>query len=133
VDFLYGGNVGGDVVAKGNDILIGGLDEDELVGGVGSDIFDYNALSDRGTMGDAIFFFSKTDGDKLDLQELLDTFAGYNGFNAFTGGYLSVDFADLNGNTLVQVDSDGGANSFETLATLYGVPLNSIDATDFIL
>jgi len=45
-------------------------------------------------------------------QRLLDTFAGYNGSNAFTGGYLH--FQASGANTIVQVDSDGGGNSYVT-------------------
>ena len=54
----------------------------------------------------------------LRLTELLQTFSGYNGSNAFTGGYLQ--FAAVGADTQVQVDNDGGANSFLTLATLKG-------------
>jgi Ca2+-binding RTX toxin-like protein len=125
-DVLYGGD--------GNDTLISGAGDDVLFGDAGMDIFKYNALPDAGMLGDIIVDFSSDQGDKLDLRDLLTGFniPGGNG-NAFADGYLNVDFADSNGNTLVQVDSDGGANSFETLATLFGIPAGSIDAGDFIL
>jgi Ca2+-binding RTX toxin-like protein len=136
VDFLYGGNVGGDVVAKGNDILIGGLDEDELVGGVGKDIFDYNALSDAGITGDVIENFSKTDGDKLDLHDLLTTIGAPNDMTAFdvNVGYLKL-IQEPTGNTLVQVDSDGagGTDPFVTLATVHTENNIALDISDFIL
>ena len=125
---------------SGNDILVGAKydsavfagngGDDILFGGDSGDIFDYNALSDRGTTGDVIVGFQKG-SDDLDLHDLLATFSGYDGANAFTGGYL--DFAQSGSDTLVQVDSDGGGDSFETLLTLNSVSLNTSDTSDFIL
>jgi Ca2+-binding RTX toxin-like protein len=110
------------VGGEGNDILFGGF--------YASDTFDYNALSDRGTTGDVISGFQKG-MDKLDLHDLLATFSGYEAPNAFTGGFLK--FAESGSDTLVQVDSDGGADGFVTLLSLSSVSLNSSDAGDFIL
>ena len=89
-----------------------------------------NLLSDRGTTGDVISGFQKG-SDDLDLHDLLATFNGYDSANAFSGGYLQ--FAQSGSDTLVQVDSDGGGDSFETLATVIGVQLDSSDTSDFIL
>jgi hypothetical protein len=36
-------------------------------------------------------------------------------------------------NTLIQVDSDGGSDSFQTLATISGVTLTEADFDHFIL
>jgi len=122
----------GDDSLTGNDgdnILQGGAGDDALTGGTGSDIFDYNALSDRGTMGDTIVDFTATgdpNADKLDLHDLLMTFGGYDGTNAVYGGYL--DTSSLV-NMVVRVDSDGGADSFVTLATVNV----ALDVGDFIL
>jgi hypothetical protein len=132
---------------SGNDILVGATNEgatfvgndgnDIMVGGDVSDIFDYNVLSDRGTTGDVISGFQKG-SDVLDLRDLLATFSGYTPETAFSGGYLN--FAASGSNTLVQIDSDGSANSdggvdspFVTLATLNGLLLNSTDTGDYIL
>jgi Ca2+-binding RTX toxin-like protein len=125
-DVLYGGS--------GDDTLNGGGGDDFLFGEAGMDIFKFDALPERGALGDAILDFSTVEGDKLDLHDLLQTFAGYDGMNAFTGGYLNF-FGNLDGNTVVEVDSDGtgGVDSFHTLATLFGTPADSIDAGDFIL
>jgi hypothetical protein len=101
-----------------------------LFGGNYADIFDYNALSDRGTTGDVISGFQKG-LDSLDLHDLLATLSGYSAADAFSGGYLQ--FVDSGSDTLVQVDSDGGADSFETLLTLNGVHLSSSDTGDFVL
>jgi VCBS repeat-containing protein len=110
------------VGSEGNDILFGGF--------YASDTFDYNALSDRGTTGDSVSGFQKG-MDKLDLHDLLATFSGYEAPNAFTGGFLQ--FAQSGSDTLVQVDSDGGADGFVTLLSLSSVSLNSSDTGDFIL
>ena len=124
----------GDDSLTGNasdNILQGGDGNDVLTGGSGSDIFDYNALLDAGTAGDTITDFNKEEGDKLDLHDLLQTFADYNGSNAFTGDYLR--FTQEGSNTIVQVDSDGGADALITLVTLNDVLLNSTDTSNFIL
>ena len=139
-DILVGG-LRGDTLRgnNGNDTLAGGGGNDVLSGGSDSDLFDYNALSDAdfGTAGDTITDFEKG-LDDLDLHDLLATFSGYTTETAFSGGYLN--FAASGSNTLVQVDSDGSANSdggndssFVTLATITGVTLTSGDTGDFML
>ena len=125
---------------SGNDILLGARNEsttfagnggdDLLFGGNYADTFDYNALSDRGTTGDVISGFQKG-SDDLDLHDLLATFSGYSAADAFSGGYLQ--FVESGNDTLVQVDGNGGGDSFDTLLTLNGVHLSSSDTGDFIL
>jgi hypothetical protein len=103
-----------------------------LTGGIGSDTFVYRALTDRGTSGDVITDFTKGQGgDVLNLREVLSTFSGYNGPNAFSGGYLR--FTADRTDTLVQVDSDGGANGFVTLVTLTNTLLTQADAANYLL
>jgi VCBS repeat-containing protein len=135
IDFLFGiQNVTGssfDDTLTGDglaNVLTGGAGNDMLTGGGGNDIFDYNVLADRGTTGDVITDFQKG-SDDLDLHDLLSTFDGIasDHSDAFTGGFLRFE-----GN-LVQVDSDGGGDSFVTLATLH-VALDPVaDSGDFIL
>nr|WP_217345447.1 cadherin domain-containing protein [Noviherbaspirillum sp. L7-7A]MBV0879728.1 cadherin domain-containing protein [Noviherbaspirillum sp. L7-7A] len=135
-DVLNGG-AGNDILVggAGNDILTGGAGNDTLTGGLGNDVHDYNTLSDRGTTGDIITGFSKTGTngvDSLNLHDLLLTFTGFNGTNAFTGGYLQFDTSS-GANTVVRVDSTGGANSFVTLATLNGTLLLQSDTANYVL
>ncbi|AFY45959.1 VCBS repeat-containing protein [Nostoc sp. PCC 7524] len=113
-DTLLGGN--------GDDVLVGGLGSDVLNGGDGSDRFVYNTISDRGTLaaGDTINGFS-TISDKLDLTQLLPTLIGYSG-NVL--GYLQ--FTQSGANALVQIDADGGGNSFVNLSTLTNVSAASL-------
>ena len=84
-DRLYGGS-GNDTLygGTGNDVLSGGLGNDILVGGLGNDILKGDAGSDTFTWlkgdteagkvaKDYIVDFSKSEGDKLDLSDLLDS------------------------------------------------------------
>ncbi|MFM5140586.1 Ig-like domain-containing protein, partial [Aeromonas rivipollensis] len=66
-DVLYGG--------LGNDILSGGLGDDILIGGAGADIFVWQkGDTEAGKVTkDYIVDFSKSEGDKLDLSDLLDS------------------------------------------------------------
>ncbi|WP_290019652.1 VCBS domain-containing protein, partial [Aeromonas bestiarum] len=83
-DTLYGGS-GNDTLfgGIGDDILSGGLGNDILVGGLGNDILKGDAGADTFTwlQGDTatgsvakdyVVDFSKAEGDKLDLSDLLD-------------------------------------------------------------
>jgi Ca2+-binding RTX toxin-like protein len=85
--------VGGD----GDDILIGGGGDDILTGGLGADTFKWS-LGDEGTTGmpavDRIMDFNPTDGDKLDLADLL-----------LTGSVLS--FSEEGGKAVLNVQTEG--------------------------
>ncbi|OAM97901.1 retention module-containing protein [Vibrio europaeus] len=69
-DTLIGG-AGDDTLmgGEGNDILEGGLGSDILVGGTGMDTFVWNEIDD-GSL-DTIKDFSVSEGDKIDLREVL--------------------------------------------------------------
>ncbi|MFQ3787930.1 calcium-binding protein [Halomonas sp. A29] len=74
-DILYGG-AGNDQLFGGNgdDLLVGGQGDDTLWGGAGADTFKW-MLGDQGSVSapavDRIMDFSKTEGDKIDLKDLL--------------------------------------------------------------
>ncbi|MBV7436290.1 VCBS domain-containing protein [Aeromonas sp. sif2416] len=74
-DALYGG-VGDDSLSGGlgNDILTGGLGNDILKGDAGADTFSWmQGDTTAGTVAkDYVVDFSKAEGDKLDLSDLLD-------------------------------------------------------------
>lgn len=53
------------------------------------------------------------------------------GITNLTGGYLQ--FAAPGADTLVQIDSDGGASSWVTLATLTNVLLQQTDTSNYVL
>lgn len=74
-DVLFGG-AGDDQIwgEAGNDTLIGGVGNDTLIGGSGADVFKWS-LNDAGSAGepavDHLADFSKSQGDTLDLRDLL--------------------------------------------------------------
>ena len=72
----------------------------------------------------------------LNLHDLLLTFNGFNGVDAFTGGYLQFDTSSGT-STVVRVDSDGGANGngngYVTPATLTGTLLQQADTPNYVL
>jgi uncharacterized delta-60 repeat protein len=123
-----GGNDGIDGGA-GNDTIDGGLGADGLTGGTGSDTFVYHAMGDAGDI--VTDFTVGGGGDVLDLRELMATITGGNGASAFSGGYLQ--FSTSGADTLVRVDSDGGADSFIILATLTGALLQQSDTANYQL
>ena len=78
------------------------------------------ALTDA---GDTITDFNATD-DLFELSALM-TAIGYTGSDAVTDGYVGI--SQSGANTLVQIDTDGGGDSFTTLATLENVTATDID------
>ncbi|MFM6209280.1 MAG: calcium-binding protein, partial [Planktothrix sp.] len=113
-DFVDGSN-GDDLVTGdlGNDTLNGGVGTDSLIGGQGADIFMLNP----GENGDIILDF-------VGGEDLLKLTQNYS-FNQLT---ILQGSGTQAGNTLIQV----AANN-ELLATLIGVPANSITANSFTL
>lgn len=116
----------------GNDTLDGGHGADTLKGGAGSDTFHYGEVADGGT-GEIITDFQKgAGGDVLDLHDVLQGFAGYDGTNAFTGGFLKFE-DDTHGGTKVLVDADGGGDNYVELVTVTKVTLTEADTINIHL
>ncbi|TCZ63633.1 carbohydrate-binding domain-containing protein [Roseicella aquatilis] len=113
-DVLYGDT--------GNDLIIGGAAADTTTGGAGADIFAFTARTDA---GDAITDFSVASGDRLDISALFPT-GPDTGPALLDGGY--VRFVQMDWGTRVQVDLDGGANSWTTLVTLNGLTASALKA-----
>ncbi|CAH0356452.1 calcium-binding protein [Sphingobium sp. CECT 9361] len=107
VDTIRGGN--------GNDYIWGGAGADLLTGGAGQDRFAFHALSEAGDI--LTDFKAGTSGDVIDLSVMARQL-GWSG-DLLAKGY--VRFTKSGTDTLLQVDSDGGANSLTTLATLKNV------------
>ena len=124
-DVLEGGN-GNDILIgqEGNDTLIGGAGDDILWGGSGNDIlwggtgadtFLFTSM-DEGV--DTIKDFSVTEGDKLDISNIL---AGFDPLTDALSDYVNV--SQSGGNTIVQVDATGSGH-FQTIAVLEGVSID---------
>ncbi len=125
VDYLIGGS--------GNDTLIGKGGDDILTGGQGSDTFRYLSASDKSDTIRDFQVSAGTNNDVLDVHDMLSTFSGVNAAhsNAFSGGYLQLVSSGTD--TVVQIDSDGGANSWSTLVTLTNATLHQGDTSNFAL
>jgi Ca2+-binding RTX toxin-like protein len=116
----------------GANVLDGGAGDDVLTGGSGRDTFHFDSLADAGTGLDKVTDFAKgATGDILNVHDLLDTFAGYDGSNAFSGGFLN--FKASGTDTIVQVDADGGGNAYQTLVTLQHVTLTQADTQNYVV
>ncbi|MFT5706363.1 MAG: Ca2+-binding RTX toxin-like protein, partial [Oceanospirillaceae bacterium] len=105
-DVLIGG-AGDDILdgGLGDDILFGGLGEDTMTGTGGADsfIFDVSTMNANGVDTDTITDFNQSEGDKLDLSDLL---TGENIGNL--DDYLS--FKKDGSDTLINVKSAGSGN-----------------------
>ena len=120
-DVLNAGR-GNDVLngGDGNDVIDADLGADLIDGGAGNDLIRY-VLSDADDLdklgGDLITGF-EAGKDKIDLYDLfVDLEIEVD--DVLGEGILRLEVN--NGNTLLQLDKDGGADSFVTLATLQGV------------
>ncbi|MCO7521875.1 type I secretion C-terminal target domain-containing protein [Pseudomonas sp. 1] len=106
-DILLGG-AGNDTLlgGEGNDILIGGKGDDILIGGTGADTFVWKA----GDLGkDVIKDFNVTEGDRLDLSDLLQ------GEKASTiDNFLKI--TTVGGESTLQVSTEGKLNAAGGLA-----------------
>jgi surface adhesion protein len=112
-DIIFGG--------AGDDTLTGGKGNDTLTGGSGADLFVWKAGH---TGNDIVTDFKASEGDRLDLSDLLQGEKGSN-----ITDYLKV--STVNGDTVLQVSSKGelnatdGANHVDTTITLQGVNWSS--------
>jgi Ca2+-binding RTX toxin-like protein len=122
-DKLYGGSGDDHLFGQaGNDTLYGddGADTltvgdgiDTLYGGNNADIFVFaSANTNSDTIGD----FSLSQGDKIDLSDILQ---GYDPLTQAITDFVQITTSGAN--SLLKVDVDGGANSFVQIATITGV------------
>jgi Ca2+-binding RTX toxin-like protein len=116
-DRLFGGD-GRDELdgGKGHDVLVGGTGKDTLTGGEDIDWFVFNHIEDG---KDTIRDFDIRGADK-DLIVLADTifsnFTGDDGADLVAGGFLRARTS--HGKTEIQVDTDGGGDSWQTIAEI---------------
>ncbi|WP_409316489.1 LapA family giant adhesin [Pseudomonas sp. KCJK9016] len=115
-DILFG-NGGNDVLdgGKGNDILLGGSGNDTLIGGQGNDILIGGSGADTfvwkagDTGNDVIKDFNASEGDRIDLRDLLQGETG-----STIDNFLKITTVD--GVSSLQVSSAGKFNSADAAA-----------------
>jgi len=107
----------------------GGMGNDLLVGGIGSNTFLYNSISEG---RDDIMNF-RPGRDKIDISRLLDSF-GYQGNAPFRDGIIRAGVSNRN-DFVISLDSDGlGGKDPQILATLVDVAVGAkINRNSFIL
>jgi Ca2+-binding RTX toxin-like protein len=118
-DVLHGGS-GRDTLdgGAGDDVLIGGFGNDILTGGGGVDRFVFDSLNDaRDTIKDF-----KVTGNAQDFlvfdPGMFTGFTGDDGTDLVAGGFMRTIASG--GSTQVQLDLNGGANAWATIAELTG-------------
>jgi len=121
------GSAGADAMngGVGNDVIEGGLGADFLSGGAGDDQFRYEVdfPADLALLGGDIITGFEVGKDTIDLYDLFLDF-GIESADPIGAGFLQLQVTG--GNTNIRFDSDGGADSFVTLATLQGVTTASL-------
>jgi serralysin len=98
-DFLDGGT--------GEDKLIGGTGNDVLTGGIGADVFDWNLvdINNSGPIArDTVKDFNLSQGDKLDLKDLL---VGENSGNILNYLDITTSTSGSITNTEIRISNDG--------------------------
>ncbi|MEZ5851983.1 MAG: type I secretion C-terminal target domain-containing protein [Hyphomicrobiaceae bacterium] len=99
-----------------DDYLSGGLGADTLTGGTGSDTFAWQA-GDLGSGVDTLTDFTPgTGGDALDVSALL---TGYDTATSVLSDFVRLTTAGSD--SIIEIDADGGGDSFQVLATLQNV------------
>ncbi len=112
-DNITGSDGGNKLYAgSGNDLIYGGAGNDTLYGESGADIFIYGAIDTMGHI-DTIDDFSLSDGDMLDLSDVISSYDPVT--DAITD---FIQITDSGNNSIVSVDTDGGADNFVHIATL---------------
>ena len=131
-DTLLGG--AGDDILKGgagNDGITGGAGSDALTGGAGNDVFMFDSVSDGiDTITD--FKTSGASEDQFALSaSMFQNFSGDDAFDLIGSGFLRA--VSENGTTQIQVDVDGGGDSFVTMAMLIGNMSNGVLADHVVI
>ena len=123
-DSLMGG-IGEDTLMgdAGVDFIMGGAGSDKLTGGSGADVFAWGKAdygNSTNPYQDEITDFSATDGDVIDLSDLL-----VDEENGNLSDYIRISTGNLDGNgatdTEISIDHDGGN---------FHQPTNKIQLTD---
>ena len=115
-DTLYG--------QGGNDTLIGGAGDDILIGGTGQDTFVWKQGDQGRTTAahDIVKDFNESEGDKLDLSDLLQDATRNN-----ISEYLRVSGPDNDNKTVLNIKTGGANGAVDQIITLEGVEISQSD------
>jgi Ca2+-binding RTX toxin-like protein len=130
-DVLKGG-IGIDVLngGSGDDDLIGGAGRDTLTGGTGYDAFVFTSLSDSTNVARDVITDFQTGVDLIDVSAFdVFEFIGTDSFAAHGFDYGLLRYSFSGGNTIVQLDDNGGGTA-DLVITLQGTHV--LHASDFI-
>lgn len=115
----------------GDDVLFGGTGADTLTGGAGNDQFVFTSVGEGvDTITD--FKTTGTSADQIVLSaSMFENFGGDDPFDLIGSGFLRA--VASGGTTQIQIDVNGGGNSFVTLATINGTVSNGVLADHVVL
>ncbi|WP_422369115.1 beta strand repeat-containing protein [Pelagibius sp.] len=113
------GDAGADLIngGEGNDTLFGDAGADTLIGGAGGDTFVYEVLLDA---GDVIDGFSSADGDRIDLDALLDSL-GLTEDEVERATRVEIQQNASGEDATISIDSSGDATFDTVVATVTNV------------
>nr|WP_297459345.1 retention module-containing protein [uncultured Halomonas sp.] len=130
------GNAGNDILygQAGDDTLTGGAGSDTLYGGLGADTFAW-ALGDQGSEAnpaqDSVMDFDTSEGDKLDLSDLLQDYeSGDDELSSYIQATQDDDSTTLHISTTGKLGANG-AGADQTI-DLTGVDMGEMSPTDFV-
>ncbi|WP_407411153.1 beta strand repeat-containing protein, partial [Acinetobacter sp.] len=118
-DIIRGG-AGIDTIngGAGDDYLNGGAGDDFITGGLGADTVGFDLLSNDATGGNGVdtwIDFSQSQGDKIDISQLLDG-SSANALNL--NEFVKVDYDAQSSTVSIKVDRDGGSDNYTELLKL---------------
>ncbi len=132
-DSLFGGE-GADTIdgGSGNDTIVGGDGADVLTGGSGSDHFVFNSFDGtKDTIKDLAVTGTSQDTIVLSFN-LFQGFTGDDPFDLIGSGFLRMQSLGVN-QSAMQIDVDGGADNWQTLAEFNVAVTNGVLADHVVL
>lgn len=129
-DIIYGYAGDDDLWGNGgDDTLYAGTGNDTLHGGPGADVYVISDPDGTVTIAD----FSVSNGDQIDLEDVLENSDGFIEGSAWDDGYVVLSQSGTD--TEVYVYADGMSDSAESslVAILTDVTATDLDVSDFIL
>lgn len=133
-DILYAGGSNDQIIGgTGDDLIYGQAGNDVHTGGSGADTFVFDT-SDINTITDVLFNnnrltdFSTAEGDVIRFENLIE------GFDPLTDAISDfVQLVDVNNQSIIRVDRDGGGDGFQDLIRFVGANGSTPAQVDFTI